>query len=100
MQHLVMDPNSRIRLIAASSLLFAEPGHAKAGAVLMEALGDPALRVREAALELLESLGTGGAALLEGLKLRDGPDGENPQRGEALGLLSESLASHGGQLVA
>ncbi|MFI5454820.1 MAG: HEAT repeat domain-containing protein [Isosphaerales bacterium] len=100
MQHLVMDPNSRIRLIAASSLLFAEPGHSKAGAVLMEALGDPALRVREAALALLESLGTGGAALLEGLKKRDGPDGENPEPGEALDLLSERLASQGGQLVA
>jgi len=99
MQHLVIDPNSRIRLIAASSLLFAEPGHSKAGAVLMEALGDPALRVREAALELLESLGTGGVALLEDLKLRAGRDGENSEPGEALDPLCQRLASQGGQLV-
>ena len=62
MQRLVADPNSRVRLIAAGSLLAAESGNTIAGAVLMEALEDPAPRVREAALELLESLGAGGAA--------------------------------------
>ena len=41
----------------------------------MEALGDPALRVREAALELVESLGTGRHGFLEGLKQRDGMKG-------------------------
>ena len=100
MQHLVADPNSRIRLIAASSLLSAEPGNTKAGAVLMEALEDPASRVREAALDLLESLGTGGAALLEDLKERAEADGDNPEPGEAPGLLCDHLASQGGQLVA
>jgi HEAT repeat protein len=54
MLHLVADPNSRVRLIAASSLLVAEPGNTLAGAVLAESLEDPVLRVREAALELLE----------------------------------------------
>jgi HEAT repeat protein len=68
MQHLVADPNSRVRLIAASSLLAAEPGHAQAGAVLVESLEDPVLRVREAALVVLDSLGEGGAALLAELK--------------------------------
>ena len=68
MQHLVADPNSRVRLIAAGSLLAAEPGNTLAGAVLVEALEDPVLRVREAALVLLDSLGEGGMALLEGLK--------------------------------
>ena len=57
MHQLVADPNSRVRLIAAGSLLSAEPDDADAGAVLVEALGDPALRVREAALDLFESLG-------------------------------------------
>ena len=80
MQHLVADPNSRVRLIAASSLLAAEPGNTQAGAVLVEALGDPALRVREAALELVESLGTGGAAFLEVLKERDGLEEEAESR--------------------
>ena len=65
MQHLVADPNSRVRLIAASSLLVAEPGNTLAGAVLVESLDDPVLRVREAALVLLDSLGAGGLALLE-----------------------------------
>jgi HEAT repeat protein len=72
MHHLVADPNSRVRLIAASFLLFAEPGHTKASAVLVEALGDPAPRIREAALELVESLGTGGEAFLEAVTQRDG----------------------------
>ena len=66
MQHLVADPNSRVRLIAASSLLVAEPGNTVAGAVLVESLDDPVHRVREAALVLLDSLGEGGLALLEG----------------------------------
>ena len=60
MQHLVADPNSRVRLIAASSLLVAEPGNILAGAVLTESLQDPVLRVREAALELLERSGPEG----------------------------------------
>jgi HEAT repeat protein len=100
MQRLVMDPNSRIRLIAASSLLYAEPGNSKAGAALMEALGDPVPRVREAALDLLESLGSGGAVLLESLKERAGPDGANPEIGETPGVLCDGAASQGGQLVA
>jgi len=65
MQHLVADPNSRVRLIAASLLLAAEPGNTLAGTVLAESLEDPVLRVREAALVLLDSLGEGGRALLE-----------------------------------
>ena len=54
MQHLVADPNSRVRLIAAGSLLSQETINADAGAVLVEALADPSLRVREAALALFE----------------------------------------------
>ncbi len=50
MQHLVADPNSRVRLIAAGSLLAAEPGNAVAAAVLVESLEDPVRGVRDAAL--------------------------------------------------
>ena len=77
MQHLVADPNSRVRLIAASSLLVAEPGNTLAGAVLAESLEDPVLRVREAALVLLDSLGEGGMLLLEELKETNRQNQEN-----------------------
>ena len=73
MRRLVADPNSRVRLIAAGSLLPAESSDAVAGAVLMEAMGDPAPRVREAARELLESLGAGGAAFVAGSTERSSP---------------------------
>ena len=76
MHHLVSDPNSRVRLIAASSLLSEELSDPTAGDVLVDALGDPALRVRAAAMDLFESLGNGGTAILEGLKQRDGTAGE------------------------
>jgi HEAT repeat protein len=68
MQRLVADPNSRVRLIAAGSLLSAESSNSSAGAVLVEALEDPTPRVREAALELVEFLGASGAGHVLGLK--------------------------------
>jgi len=76
MQRLIADPNSRVRLIAAGSLLAAESGNTNAGAVLLEALEDPSPRVREAALELLGSLGAGGAAFVDGLRGRNGSRAE------------------------
>jgi HEAT repeat protein len=76
MQHLVADPNWRVRLIAAGSLLSAGPGNIPASAVVAEALADPAPRVRKTALELVESLGTDGAGFLEALKDRDGLEAE------------------------
>ena len=81
MQPLLADPNSRVRLIAAGSLLAAEPGHIMAGEVLVEALEDSVPRVREAALALLESLGSEGAALLDSLNHSDGPPIEAPLSG-------------------
>ena len=75
MHDLVADPNSRVRLIAAGSVLSEESSDTTAGDVLVEALGDPALRVREAAMDLFESLGNGGTAILDGLKQRDGKNG-------------------------
>lgn len=92
MQHLIADPNSRVRLIAAGSLLSTEPSNTTAAAVVVEALADPALRVRKAALELVESLGTGGAIFLEELKKRAELEGEAEVRG-TLARLIERLES-------
>jgi HEAT repeat protein len=70
MHHLLEDPNPRIRLVAASSLLGADADNARASSVVIEALSNPAPRVRKAGLELLESLGTGGAQFSEAMSLR------------------------------
>jgi HEAT repeat protein len=56
MLHLLEDSNIRIRLIAASFVLPGDPENAKARAVLVEALTDPAPRVHDAAQELAASL--------------------------------------------
>ena len=76
MRDLIADPNSRVRLIAASSLLSQETIDADAGTVLVEALADPSLRVREAALALFESLGPRGVAVLEALLKSHGVEPE------------------------
>jgi HEAT repeat protein len=88
MQHLLADPNSRVRLVAASYLLSTESNDAKAGAVLVDALADPVPRVREEALDLFGSLGTRGAAILEELQKFDGSNGD-PESQEALDPLIE-----------
>lgn len=82
MQRLVADPNSRVRLIAASALLFADSSNIDAGAVLIESLEDPALRVRAAAHELVESLGASSAAHVIGLN-----HGEQSPEGSAIAEL-------------
>jgi HEAT repeat protein len=71
MDRLVEDANLRIRLIAASCLLPEDPSNTKAGAVVVEALSDPSVRIRKAALDLVESLGPVGVAFLEALKKPD-----------------------------
>jgi HEAT repeat protein len=90
MERLLGDVNLRIRLIAASCLFATDPANARAGAVLEEALSDQAPRVRKAALELVDSLGTGGVAFLEGLKERDGRE-EDPDVRAALASLLKRL---------
>jgi HEAT repeat protein len=92
MRQLVEDPNARVRLIAASCLLSVDPGDAKAGAVLVEALGDPAPRVRKGALQPVESLGPDGAVFVEALRQRGGLEGE-PEMRAAFARLVERLAS-------
>ena len=95
MGHLIGDVNSRIRLIAASCLLVTDPANASAGAVLVEALSDQAPRIRKAALELVDSLGTGGVAYLEALKERDRLEAD-PEVRVSLARLFERLQSQAG----
>jgi HEAT repeat protein len=83
MEHLIADTNLRIRLIAASSLLSVNPAHAVAGVVVRETLSDPTLRLRQAALALVQSLGAGGAAFIDTLRLRAGLE-EEPELQTAL----------------
>jgi HEAT repeat protein len=90
MEHLVEDASLRIRFIAASALLPLSPGHARAGAVLVDALGDPTVRLRQAALALAKSLGAGAGAFLEALRLRAGLE-EEPELREALVQLVRQL---------
>jgi HEAT repeat protein len=67
---LLADSNPRIRLIATSCLLDADPTNSQATAVLLAALADPATRFRNAALELIATLGPRGAVFLDPLHQR------------------------------
>jgi HEAT repeat protein len=93
MERLVEDASLRIRFIAASALLPIGPGHASAGRVLAEALGDQTVRLRQAALALAKSLGAGADAFLEALRLRVGLE-EEPELREALMQLVGQLDLH------
>jgi HEAT repeat protein len=90
MELLVEDANLRIRFIAASALLSLNQDHARAGAVLVEALSDPTIRLRQAALALVKTLGVGGGPFLETVQLRIGLE-EEPELQEALAQLVEQL---------
>ena len=91
MRKLIEDPNARIRLIAAGVLLTLDPNDLTASAVLVEALGHVAPRVRTAALALIESLGPAGAPLVEALQQR-GRLEEDPEMRAALVRLMERRA--------
>lgn len=73
MEHLLEDPNPRVRVIAAGALLAGDPSHAAARAAVEAARNDPSPRVRQSAEELLESL----AARAEEVILTAG-EGERP----------------------
>jgi HEAT repeat protein len=64
---LLGDPNPRLRLLAAGSLLKADPTDAETVGVLVAALSDPSPHVRRAALELA---GMSGTRLLDELRRR------------------------------
>jgi HEAT repeat protein len=91
MEHLVGDPNLRVRLIAAGSLLAADPGNGRAVAVVVEALADPALRLRKAALELVESLGENGKAFADAARQRKDLE-EDAESGQILARLLDRLS--------
>jgi HEAT repeat protein len=92
LQHLLEDANVRVRLIAAGALVSATPDHPRAGAVLAEALNDPSPRVRRAALELVESLGTAAAVFREVVEQRGRTEEESDLK-DMLTRLSERLAA-------
>ena len=71
LRRLLADPNPRVRLLAAGSLLAADPADAAATAAVASALGDPAPRLRRAALELVGSLGGRGRCPAGELRRRE-----------------------------
>jgi HEAT repeat protein len=95
MHHLLEDGNVRIRLIAASSLLAAAPDDASAGDVVTAALSDPVRRARQAALDVVGSLGTDGRRFLEALKNREELEEEEELRAVLARLLHQLLEPPG-----
>lgn len=93
MRQLLEDTNVRIRLVAAGSLHATDPRDVKATAVIVDALGDPALRVRKAALELIESLGVGGVAFIEILHQRCEVETDSDLRHSLTGLVERLTTS-------
>jgi HEAT repeat protein len=53
MEHLLDDPNVRVRLVAAGAVLGANPADARAASTVVAAADDPNPRVRQAVEELL-----------------------------------------------
>ena len=92
---LIEDPNPRIRLIAARSLLAQDAADAGAVAVVRAGLTDPVLKVRQAALDLIESLDSGAAAWHDALKERSAQE-EDPKLQETAARLVERLEREAG----
>src|SRR6185437_12744717 len=82
--HLLADPNPRLRLLAAGSLLDADPTDPEAIAALVQALADPVPRVRRSALQWIESHHSQGDGLLNALKQRTEQETE-PELSDLLG---------------
>lgn len=85
-RHLVDDPNSRIRLVAAGAVLGLDPDDATARQVVGEALSDPALRLRRIALDAVAALGPPGVVFLDTLKVRATAEEDSAVRELAAGL--------------
>jgi HEAT repeat protein len=90
LQHLIEDPNVRVRLIAASVLAIEKPEDEKVASVLAEASGAPSVRLRQAVIELIDSLGPSGRVYLDLLKERVRVESE-PVLGQSLAVLIERL---------
>lgn len=91
-EHLVEDPNLRVRLVAASFLLPNDPAHQNALSAVREALTDLAPRVRTAALELVEVVGPHARPWLDILRHRMASE-EEPETRATLEKLIASLES-------
>jgi HEAT repeat protein len=88
--HLLADPNPRLRLLAAGSLLDADPTDPEAAAALVQALADPAPRVRRSALDWIEAHDFRGEGLLEALQQRAESETE-PELSDLLAQVIERL---------
>ena len=93
--HLIEDPNQRIRLVAARSLLSRDAGDASAGAVVTAAVADTTYKIRKAAIELIESLGSDGLAWRDALKQQEARE-EDPGLRESLARLIARLDEDAG----
>jgi HEAT repeat protein len=89
-QQLLHDANPRLRLIATGWILDADPSNTEATVVLINALADPAARVRKAALELIATLGPRGAVFLDAVRQRTAVEVE-PAVSDLLAELVETL---------
>jgi HEAT repeat protein len=86
-RRLLTDPNPRLRLLAAGSLLDDEPSAPDAAAILAEAVTDPAFPVRRAAEEWIHSHHSGNVLLATALQRRI----EEETDPEKIGLLVEAM---------
>jgi HEAT repeat protein len=89
---LLGDPNSRIRLIAAGAILARSPANVEAASVVAASLSDPALRLRQVALEAVASHGDGGLAFWHSL-IRRAQEEDDPGLRERVTRLLDSLKS-------
>jgi HEAT repeat protein len=84
---LIDDPNLRIRLVAANFLLVENPAEPRAGAVLVEALAEPAAGLRKRAMEAVESLGPQAADFLKVYQERLEVEVEPETRGQLVEMV-------------
>jgi len=92
LQALFADPNPRIRLIAVRRVLSEDPANVAAITTLSNALMDPAIGVRKAALDLVDTVGPAVEAILEAVHGR--AEGETePNVVEFLTVAAERLKS-------
>jgi HEAT repeat protein len=93
LRHLIEDPNSRIRLVAAGAVLAAAPDDLPAGEVVRAALSDPALRLRRVALDAVSALGPHGVSFLDAVRGRADVEEDSAVRAAA-GELAARLEGH------
>jgi HEAT repeat protein len=86
---LVRDPTPRIRLLAAGSLLSADPAHEEAQNVVAEALTHDSSTLRKSALGLIQTLGAGGVAWLSALRERQVVEEDDEMRAGLRGLIAK-----------